>query len=177
MIFSNMKVGSRLGLGFGAVLMLLLGVTLVGYFSLGQVNDKLHEIGRINYPRIRYAQNLSEAEYKVARDMRTLVIISDETTMKGIKEGIDKARKDYQESWDALMKLPLSEAGKAILDKVKEAREAALIPNNKVIELGLANKPAEAEPILIQQAFPANRKVQGLINEFQDLQDKFMVVL
>lgn len=122
MIFSNMKVGSRLGLGFGAVLVLLLGVTLLGYFSLSQVNARLHEIGRINYPRVKYAQDLSSAEYKVARDMRTLVIISDETLMKGIKESIDQARKDYQESWDALMKLPLSEADKALLGKVKEAR-------------------------------------------------------
>ncbi len=131
-------------------------------------------VGRVNYPRVKYAQDLSEAEYQVARDMRTLVIVSDEATMKGVKENIDQSRKNYQEAWDALNKLPISEAGKAILAKVKEARDAALIPNDKVIELGLAKKDDEATPVLIQQAFPANKKVQGLLDEFAQLQDKFI---
>ena len=173
MLFSNMKISGRLGLGFGALLALLLGVAMLGYVSMGAVNDALHTVGRVNYPRVKYAQDLSEAEYQVARDMRTLVIVSDEAIMKGVKENIDKARKNYQEALDALNKLPLSEAGKAILAKVKEARDAALIPNDKVIELGLANKPDEATPVLIQQAFPANKKVQGLLDEFAQLQDKF----
>ncbi|MFZ1831067.1 MAG: MCP four helix bundle domain-containing protein, partial [Candidatus Competibacteraceae bacterium] len=173
-MFSNMKVSGRLGLGFGALLALLFGVAVLGYVSMDSINEVLHNVGRINYPRIKYAQDLSVAEYQVARDMRTLVIVSDEATMKGVKDNIDQSRKNYQEAWDALHKLPISEAGKAILAKVKDAREAALIPNNKVIELGLANKAEEAIPVLIQQAFPANKKVQALLDEFAQLQDKFI---
>ncbi|MBL8249425.1 MAG: MCP four helix bundle domain-containing protein, partial [Candidatus Competibacter sp.] len=174
MSFNNLKVSSRLGLGFGFMLLLLFGVAALGYTNMSELNAKLQEMTDIYYRRAYFAQELSKMEYVVARDMRTLVIVEDPEITKGAKDNIDAARKRYQDLWDRLNKLPISEAGKVILAKVKEARELALPFNNRVIELGLANKPAEATAILIKQAFPANRKVQGLLEEYVKLQDDFI---
>ena len=44
MKLNNMKIGVRLGLGFGAVLLLLVAISLMAMSSLGKVNDNLEKI-------------------------------------------------------------------------------------------------------------------------------------
>lgn len=38
-MFKNMKIGVRLGLGFGVVLMLLLIISALSFFRVGGLND------------------------------------------------------------------------------------------------------------------------------------------
>jgi methyl-accepting chemotaxis protein len=172
MLFANLKIGSRLALGFGALLVLLLGVTLIGMISMESLNDQVNVIGRTNFPKLTLAHELSEAEYRTARDMRTLVIVTDEAIMRKVKADIDRARADFDAAWSELKKYHTTEQGMALLARIQEAREAVRPANDQVIELGLANKAAEAERILLERAFPGNKKVQDLLSEFMDLQDR-----
>ncbi len=169
-MLSNLKVGSRLGLGFGVLLALLCGVALLGFVNVESLSDNLHTIGRADFPKFALAQELSEAEYQVARDMRTLVIVNDQDITKDIKADIDQAHRDFDAAWEKLGKFPLSEQDKALLSRIKEARDAVRPANDKVIELGLVNYTGQAEPILLNQAVPGSQKVQGLLAEFMDLQ-------
>ncbi|MBL8398933.1 MAG: response regulator [Candidatus Accumulibacter sp.] len=173
MKLGNLKVGRRLYLGFGTLLLLLIGVTLIGYVSMESLNDKLRLIGQANVPKLMLAQDLSEAEYRMARDIRTLVIVTDQATMRKVKADIDRARVDFDTAWNHLGKLPLSEEGRSLLSRIKEAREAARPANDLVMELGLANKNKEAGRILLERAFPGNKRVQDLLSEFMELEDRF----
>ena len=44
MKLTNMKIGVRLSLGFGAVLLLLVAITMMAVSSLGKINDNLEKI-------------------------------------------------------------------------------------------------------------------------------------
>ncbi|MDS4014442.1 MAG: ATP-binding protein, partial [Candidatus Accumulibacter sp.] len=173
MMLAKLKVGHRLGLGFGLLLALLIGITVLGFVSMASLDDKVKLIGQVNLPRLMVAENLSEAEYRMARDIRTLVIVTDPEVIRNVKGDIEQARQDFERAWDELDKQSLSDEGRALLSRVKEAREAARPANDQVVALGLAGKTTEAGHVLLERAFPGNRKVQELLGEFMDLQDRF----
>ena len=173
MMLAKLKVGRRLGLGFGMLLTLLVGIAVVGFSSMESLNDKVKVIGQANFPRLMLAQDLSEAEYRMARDIRTLVIVSDPEIIRSVKGDVEQARHDFQRAWDELDKHALSEEGRALLSRIKEARETARPANDQVVALGVAGRTTEAGQVLLERAFPVNRKVQELLSEFMDLQDRF----
>ena len=43
-MFKNLKIGVRLGFGFGAILVLLVAISLIAVSSLGKVNGNLEKI-------------------------------------------------------------------------------------------------------------------------------------
>lgn len=118
MMLAKLKVGRRLGLGFGMLLTLLVGIAVVGFSSMESLNDKVKVIGQANFPRLMLAQDLSEAEYRMARDIRTLVIVSDPEIIRSVKGDVEQARHDFQRAWDELDKHALSEEGRALLSRI-----------------------------------------------------------
>jgi methyl-accepting chemotaxis protein len=61
--------------------------------------------------------------------------------------------------------MPAGDAGKAIRKKIFDARAAAGALNNRVIELGMADKEIEATALLLKEAGPATQKMQDALGE------------
>ncbi len=51
-VFKNLKVGMRLGLGFGAVTLLMIVLLFIGTYSMGRIQDHLERIDKINNTRM-----------------------------------------------------------------------------------------------------------------------------
>ncbi|MBI3525194.1 MAG: MCP four helix bundle domain-containing protein, partial [Betaproteobacteria bacterium] len=51
MSFGNLKVGARLGLGFGLVLVLLSAVAFIGITRLGDMDHAMQKLATDNYPK------------------------------------------------------------------------------------------------------------------------------
>ncbi|MGB9128281.1 MAG: MCP four helix bundle domain-containing protein, partial [Thiobacillus sp.] len=57
-MFKNMKIGVRLGLGFGIVLLLLVAVIFVGVTRMAEINEKLEGIVKDDNVKIGLAQDM-----------------------------------------------------------------------------------------------------------------------
>ena len=64
-MFANMKVATRLGLGFGAVVVLLLVLSVVSILKLAAINDGMRLIMTDRYPKVV----LSNETIKLTIDM------------------------------------------------------------------------------------------------------------
>jgi methyl-accepting chemotaxis protein len=166
MKLSNIKIAMRLALGFGAVLVLMIGLTLSGVHSTSQINSALDRILSDNVEKLIISEELGDSIHVVTRVMRTMLILDDESAKKTEYRKIEAARAKYGEAFERLEKSPTTEAGRAVQRKIKEAQQAARPLNDKVIELALANRKAEAVDLLLKQAAPATQRWQEVIDEY-----------
>ena len=171
-MFANMKIGLRLTLGFAVVLLLMAALAVVGINGMSNVQARLDEIVNDNMHKIKLNSDLSESIHIVTRITRTIVLLEDEATMNAEKKKLDSVRQKYNDAWDALDKLPASEKGKAARAKIKNAGADARPLTDKVIDLGMTHKNAEALKLLMEQAAPAAQKWQDAIDENVAFQDE-----
>ena len=171
-MFANMKIGLRLTLGFVIVLALMAALAVVGINGMSSVQGRLDEIVNDNMVKIKLNNDMSESVHIVTRITRTLILLEDEAAMSVEKRKLDGYRQKYNESWEALNKTEASDKGKAIRAKIKAAAADARVATDKVIELALVNKNAEAIKLLMEQAAPTAQKWQDAIDENITLQEQ-----
>ncbi|MHB1062690.1 MAG: methyl-accepting chemotaxis protein, partial [Thiobacillus sp.] len=165
-----MKIGMRLGLGFGLVLALLAGVAGLGLSSMSQEAKTLDNIVNNNVYKMSLVQDMSESVHIVSRVIRTLVLLQDDAALERESKKIEDAREKYNTSAAALEKTEASEVGKAIRARMKEARLTARPLNDKIIELAKAHQDAEAIQMLLNVAGPATTKWQEALDEAIEIQ-------
>lgn len=164
-VIKDMKIGKRLSLGFGLVLVLLAVEAMTGFVGMKQIHSRLEEIVEDNVHKLGFIQDMSEQVHIIARVTRTLALLHEDSAMQQEKQKIEASRKTYDEAEQALDKLPASDTGKAIRAKIKEAKLAARTLNNKVIDLALARKDVEAISLILKEAGPATEKWQNALDE------------
>jgi methyl-accepting chemotaxis protein len=151
MKFNNMKIGVRLGLGFGAVLLLLVAITMMSVSSLSKVNDNMEKIVQLNYAKIKLASDAQKTLRKVVGDIKSMLIV-EPGALKDLKAEIELNRAMYRETIGKLEKLESSEKGKELLSQINtniaNAKEADL----RVEELSFAGKTAEATNVYNKEA-------------------------
>jgi methyl-accepting chemotaxis protein len=84
MNIKDIKVSTRLGLAFGAVLLMLAIIIGLSIYDLGKLNDGTNAIVTEAYPKVIQAQGIMNDSNKIARSLRNALLIHDET--KAAKE-------------------------------------------------------------------------------------------
>jgi len=172
MAIGNMKVSTRLSLGFGAVLVLLVAVAALGVFNMQSIHGRLESVVNVNVAKTELVQDMSESVHIMARISRTVVLLTQEEEMRTELKKLDQARDTYQKSRAALDKMPRTEAGAGIRERIDAAEKEANPLTDQVIKLALENKDEEATALLMKQAGPVTQKWQDVMDEYLDLQKK-----
>ena len=171
-MFSNIKIGLRLAMGFGAVLVLMAALTMVGLNGMATVDNKLDEIVSDNMYKIGLINDMAEAVHVVTRVTRTIVLLDDKDAQASERRKLDAARQKYNDAFNALEKTAASEKGKAMRAKIKELAGEARGLTDKVLELGMAGNDKEAVKVLMGSAAPAAQKWQDALDENANLQQE-----
>ena len=170
-MFSNMKIGIRLALGFTVVLLLMVAVAAIGINGMSTIQGRLDEIVKDNMAKIKMASEMSESVHIVSRVTRTMVLLQDPVAIAAEQKKIDLARQKYNDSFAALEKTAATEKGQAIRIKIKGMAHDTRALTDKVLDLAAANKDVEAIKLLIEEMAPAVQKWQDAIGEIVALQD------
>jgi methyl-accepting chemotaxis protein len=165
-----MKVGTRLSLGFGLVLVLLMLVSVLGVFNMSTIHAQLDRIVNENTVKTQLVTDMSESVHIVARVTRSVVLLSDEPSIRREMEKVAKARAVYNHAVDELAKLPATPKGVEIRERIAAQAKLTRPLNDKVFELALANKDEEATDVLMKQAGPLTQSWQDAMDEYAALQ-------
>jgi methyl-accepting chemotaxis protein len=169
MNIANLKIGTRLGLGYALVLILLAGVSGLGISGINRTNDELHHIVDVNVQKMALLEDMSGSVQKASRVIRTIALLSDERQSSSERKKIDDARQKYNDAAAALEKMPLDEAGKAFVARIEEYRATVRPLDDKFLELSQTKKD-EAVQFLLKEVIPAATKWLDTLQEFSDLQ-------
>jgi len=166
----SMKVGTRLGLGFGVVLTLLLAVAILGVLNMQSIYARLDKIVNENVVKTGLVQDMSESVHIVARVTHTAVLLSDESEIRSQLQKLDAARATYDSARAALEKLPSTEKERALRGRIDGARAEAHPLTDSVLTLALANKDEQATALLMAQSGPSTQRWQDIMDDYLELQ-------
>ncbi len=160
-MFKNLKVGMRLGLGFGAVTLLMIVLLFIGTYSMGRIQDHLERIVKINNTRMEYSTDIANRTREISISLRNILLVTDPgKRQEQIKVmGDDRMKRDEGLKKVDEMTPKDDTKGREAVEKVRAAAETVKPLNNKVIDLAMANKNGEAVDFMNREARPAVRKL------------------
>lgn len=172
-IFANIKVVYKLGILMLVSLIALSVVGYTGFYYLRQTNeslnvmynDRLIPVKLINESRLQVrAINSAVLELMLTTDMKR---------NQDLKVFIAQRSQMLNDNEAELAKANLDAKAKAILDKGRSAKQQYLESKERVINLALQNKNAEAYAVYIAQVDSA---ADQLIDDLQNLAEYFTVL-
>jgi methyl-accepting chemotaxis protein len=144
----NLKLGQRLALGFGLVLMLLLSVSILGVVGMTQVQNRLEDIAFVNNKQAALAGVMQNAVNQMAVRSRD-VILYDGVRKRGARDGVNQARKSYDAAEEELGRMfstivDTTQEEHDLFSKLKTMKSSTLPLITKVVELGTSDMGEDA---------------------------------
>lgn len=174
---SSLRIGTRLCIGFGLILALMIALTAVGVSRVGDINASLGRISDVNGVKQRYAINFRGSVHDRAIALRDAVFEANESAARDQLGIYQKLADDYARSAQALdqmfaSRLDISAKEHTALADIKAIESKMERLASRVIRARLANHTAEATELLMSEARPAFAAWLSSINVLIDLEEK-----
>jgi methyl-accepting chemotaxis protein len=167
-MFSNLKVATRLALGFGAVVALLLVLSVISVLRLADVNHAITVIMEDKYPKVDGSNQIVENALNNGRLVRNLLLSSNAEA-----DGMRKKIEGERERNDALMKkldaLIDTDEGRVVFKEAEENRAALAGKYDRLYELAKLDRP-KAIDYMKREFAPANDAFMESLRKLRDLQ-------
>ena len=144
MKFANLKIGTRLGAAFAALLLLLLLVAALGWSSLTRTKMNIDVITNENNLKLDAANDLQRELNMCARSVRNYILFSDSDNRREMLGRLNQANDNMEEPFARLRRLVWSERGKALTGEIASRRAELMVRFRKVVALIDAGKSDEA---------------------------------
>jgi methyl-accepting chemotaxis protein len=152
MSFANMKIGVRLGLGFAAVLALLVVMLGMGLGAMSRIGDRTHDIVSDKNVKMAAANTMTDQVRNISLALTNAVIVPTNEQMEAELAKITEARKKYGAAKELLAKLATTDKEKELMATVDAALKSGAARNNRLIELRKSGEAEEAKKLLTTEA-------------------------
>ncbi|HJV80262.1 methyl-accepting chemotaxis protein [Noviherbaspirillum sp.] len=150
-----MKIGTRLGMSFGLVCLVLIAVLLLGISRLGNLNAGTEIIVHDRYPKVVWSYEMIGEVNQIARSMRNTIIFTDPETIRKELGTVETAKAGIKENITRLDKAIASPKGKELLNGIVGAAEKYLVQEEQFVRFINEGKRDEAKGLLLTQLRPA----------------------
>ncbi len=168
---TNMKVGTRLALGFGSVIVLMIIIAILGITNMRSVQGDLDGIVNTEFPKTVQANNIIDSIKSIGILMRDSLLVTSHEEMQKELLAIDGQRKIIKENLDKLQASISSEKGKAALAKVVDTRTKYVGSQDTFIKLVKEGKQAEAKTLLLGETMLLQDAYIENVTALTDLQE------
>jgi methyl-accepting chemotaxis protein len=171
------KVATRLSIGFGGLLALLLTIAVIGSYGMSSIYGNLDDIARVNNAEAKLANQLKSSVMDRAIAVRNIALLTDAAAMAKESERIKRQERVYADAYDTLGKMFATEPGTTVRERTLFAAlkddEAAAVPlMAKSTALGLANDAAGATKVLLDEARPKQAAWLDRLVELASFEDE-----
>ena len=175
----NLKLGQRLALGFGLVLALLLGISILGVERMSQVQKRLDDIAFVNNKEAQLAGAMVIAVNQIAVRSRD-VILYDGVRKRSAVDAVNKARKAYDTAEEELGKMfstlpDTTKDEKDLFAKIQSIKATTRPLISKVLELGMSDLSDEAARFQGTQVDAPQRQWLEALGQLSDFENELSV--
>jgi methyl-accepting chemotaxis protein len=173
-MMKNVGIGLRLALAFGLLLVFLAGIGAIGLERMQQLDDTVEDITKVRWAKARKAIEGGQLGASSLLAVSRMFIDTDAGAIRRYEAQIEENRRRGAALTDELEKMGLHEAGRRLIDALREHRQQyaeAFVRARGLLESG--NREAAAA-VLNDQVFPALLETQKDWNQFIEHQNEVM---
>jgi methyl-accepting chemotaxis protein len=171
-----MKVGTRLTVGFGLLVLLLISIALFGITRLSALNDSNSLIVNDRYPKVAMSNATLNGISDMAILMRNMLILDDPEKIKNELAKLLEVKRDVAEKLGNIDKMLKTDKGRQIYKAIVDARAKYEAGQDEYFKLVAEGKKQEASNLLmttvIHDHLAYSNEVKGLVTLGGILMDK-----
>ncbi|MGD0232146.1 MAG: methyl-accepting chemotaxis protein [Syntrophorhabdales bacterium] len=142
--FTDLKIGSRLAIGFGIILASMCITVIAGMSHLSAIRGTVENIVTVNNAKLKFVHDIRDGLSDITCLTGQIILAKTDATKEEIKKGVEQSRERYLKGIQEVEKLEVNEEGKQLLQELKEAAMKGREANTSVIELALSGNIEEA---------------------------------
>ena len=154
MRITNLKIGTRLSIGFGFLVVLLVAMAAFGTSRLSMLNSQVDDVINDKYPKTVLANNIIDNVNLIARASRNILLMSDAGQIGKEIQTIQGASQQTQASLEKLDGMIRGEKGRVLMKSIMEARTQYNASRDEVLKLAQAGARNEATVLLLEKVRP-----------------------
>ena len=158
---SNLKVGARLGMAFGLLILLLVAIGGYGAMSANRLAEDLAATARSDLPRMQAAQALQQQAGMVARATREMLLTDSAGQIRKLREAVSKALAASGEQLKALEALGSDEHIAAVRKGQQDFDQVAV----KYLQTLEGGNQDEARSLLLLELRPVQTRYEQALSE------------
>ncbi len=171
-VLTNMKIGKRLGLGFGIMVLMLLGMMTAAIWGLASLDDSMGQISREAHVS-RLAAAVDSDVRDINTRMATLIMFQDKAKKEEVLRGLQTLRERYKKRVDELKSLTKTDTGREKLANLEQTIANGRDTNNKATELSMAGKNDEALKVMAEGTH-LMEKIYQAVDDLEEWRGKRM---
>lgn len=150
MKLDNVKIGRKLGIGFGMLIFLMIILCALFIVNSKMTSSMLTRLITVDEPKIKYANDMKDAIDSITRSVAVMPFATPEIVEEE-KNSILILRPKYKEAVEKLEKLLETQEEKDLLKRFKDAVTQGAEVNNKIIQLVNEGKKQEAQMLYMNE--------------------------
>jgi methyl-accepting chemotaxis protein len=171
-MFANLRVGTRLGAGFGLLLVLILAMAGLAQFTQRTVGDATDKITQKDFPKVHILYEIRQVNTEGGSEIERMFGLTDQNEIKRIAQERAATGNRLNDLYKQLSELISSAEGKAMLADLTAARKAYVPIRLKTLELLANGNREEALKGWTGEGLPALEANRKQIQRLLDLQQK-----
>lgn len=174
---SNLKIGTKLAVGFGVASLMLVIVIITGINSLSNLHDDVELLVNDRFPKTVLAHEMINAINDNARALRNMLLSDDPNVKAETLKRFDWAKELVNKNFDKLTEMVTTDKGKELLANMKKVRFDEYFPAREKLlkEFNAGNKEGAIQLLFGELRTAQNKYIKsiddiikyqtGLVNE------------
>ena len=174
----SMTVARRLTLGFGLIVLVLIAMVTVTLVGLSTINQQIYEITQINALQGRLATKMVDAAQEMRVQYRQMLLDTDPVKDRESAARLTKARESFLKAESEIKGLfqkyaaQMSANERELMNQLGNQKAQAFASVDKLLELDAQGKDAEALTELNMVVSPAMGKLNQILRDLADEEDR-----
>lgn len=143
-LFTDVKIGRRLAIGFGITLLLTAIIAFAGVCYINGIDSRLQRVVNVNNAKMKSIFEIRSALSDITYLIGEMATSQDAAVREKANKQIEAARRNYRTAMQRIETLETGEEGKKMLSALKEAITAGREVNNSLIALGMEGNTKDA---------------------------------
>jgi methyl-accepting chemotaxis protein len=174
MKFNDLKIGTRLGLGFGLLILLTILAVALAILRLNGIGDINTRIIESDWLKAQAAETINATTRANARRTMELLVETDADRVAFIKQEIARNKKTIDVAIETLDRLIYLQEGKDLMAALKPARVKYVASFGRVSQLVDTGDREAATRLMLSETLPALDALQRPIDELSALQQRIV---
>jgi methyl-accepting chemotaxis protein len=170
----NLKIGARLAISFGVIVMLLLAIVGIAMAQMKQASGRMNNMLEDRYYKINLANDIRYNVAIIHKHMRNAALATDAIGVARETEEMTSRRAINRDLLDKFDKAINTAKGRSLFDQIMEARKLDLANQHHMLKLLADGEPAAARALLNGAITASERHYTSLLDEITTLQEERM---